>query len=300
LDRNLWELDSIAATLLDDSKYQKTFETFSKEKLTNIEGFDKNAELLKKFYEKRLKSVKTKLNTLRKKAIDAQNKRSDEAKKVIEEYKKLLGKREKYRMETYGFEMTELGWINIDRGTEPKNWEYQNLEVIVKNGGSFDRVHAYVMYTSIKSMYRLNSNDSEIFYVGNENQRQIIMPKNEKAVIISLGYKGEQTFIAVKEFQTGTIKKIDLQLMESSKSNIDSAIAKYEVYKQENQISKDLEYLVKLNKEKVRQEGLKKEWVFLTKLDQAAFPIDSLTIRYNKKYLIDMPVCYPKRKTVQL
>lgn len=108
LDKNLWELDSIAAVVLDYSKYQKHFESFAKERLTNIKGFDKNSQLLKEYYEKQLKSVKKELNDLRRKAIIAQNKETEKARKIVFEYTNLLNKREKYRMETYGFEMTFL------------------------------------------------------------------------------------------------------------------------------------------------------------------------------------------------
>ena len=106
------------------------------------------------------------------------NKENEEAQKVADDYKNLLQKRENYRMETYGFNWTETGWINIDNGTLPKDWDEQPLEIIVNNGKQFDRVYTYVIYTSIKSLYRLNTRDNERFYVGNEAIGEELFIKN--------------------------------------------------------------------------------------------------------------------------
>jgi hypothetical protein len=75
-------------------------------------------------------------------------------------------------METYGFNWSETGWINIDNGTLPKDWNEQPLEITVSNGKQFDRVYTYIVYTSIKSLYRLNTNDNIQFYVGNDEKNK--------------------------------------------------------------------------------------------------------------------------------
>jgi len=70
-------------------------------------------------------------------------------------------------METYGFKLTQTGWINIDNGSEPKSWTNQKLEVNINNAKQFDKVYTYVVYPSINSLFRLNTTDNEHFYVGN-------------------------------------------------------------------------------------------------------------------------------------
>ena len=60
-------------------------------------------------------------------------------------------------MQAYGFIQTELGWINIDNGTIPKDWSSMKLEVQINSNETFDRIYTYVIYESLKSLYRLNT-----------------------------------------------------------------------------------------------------------------------------------------------
>lgn len=55
---------------------------------------------------------------------------------------------------------TETGWINIDKEVESKDWGYQKFEILVEGGKAYERIHAYVVYTTIKSLYKLNTFDS--------------------------------------------------------------------------------------------------------------------------------------------
>ncbi len=121
IDKNLWELDSIVVAVLKEDPYAKYFYNFQKQGLTNVKNADKYSELLKSYYEKQLREVKLELETTNKKAIKELQKQNKVTEKTAYKYKKLLLKREKHRMETYGFEWTETGWINIDRGTIPKD-----------------------------------------------------------------------------------------------------------------------------------------------------------------------------------
>ena len=113
-------------------------------------------------------------------------------------------------METYGFEWSETGWVNIDRGTIAKDWKPQRLEMIVQNGMNYDRVHTYVVYTSIKSLYRLNSSDKELFFVGNNEQKEMLMPKKSLAIAVSIAYKNDIPYLALKEFETDSEFQIKL------------------------------------------------------------------------------------------
>jgi hypothetical protein len=138
---------------------------------------DINAKLLKGYYDNQLAKVKSELLMNQEKLMNELKKKNEEAQKIADDYKKLLEKREKYRMETYGFKLTETGWSNIDKGTLTKDWYSESLEINIENGKQFDRVYTYVVYTSIKSLYRLNTSDNENFYVGNEEDKKMLMPK---------------------------------------------------------------------------------------------------------------------------
>ena len=288
LDKNLWEIDSIAASLLDDNVYQEDFEKFASQKWTKIKVPNKNLLLLKSYYENRLQLVKNELTEQRNKAVKANNEQTKKAKELVNNYKKLLNKREAYRMTGYGFELTDTGWINIDKGTIPKNWEYSPLDFLVTNENTFDRAYGYVLYTSIKSLYRLKTNDSKTFYVGNETQREMIMPKDEKAIGILLAYKNDQTFLDVINFQTNTDSLLKFDLQEYPEREIKKTLAQFETSKQENSILEDLKYLDEIYLEEIRQDKLLRENYVMGQLRSVSSAIDTSYMEFDQKYGIDM------------
>ncbi|WP_282051142.1 hypothetical protein [Maribacter aquivivus] len=290
LDKNLWEIDSIAASLLDDNVYQEDFEKFASQKWTKIKVPNKNLLLLKSYYENRLQLVKNELTEQRNKAVKANNEQTKKAKELVNNYKKLLNKREAYRMTGYGFELTDTGWINIDKGTIPKNWEYSPLDFLVTNENTFDRAYGYVLYTSIKSLYRLKTNDSKTFYVGYETQREMIMPKDEKAIGILLAYKNDQTFLDVINFQTNTDSILKFDLQEYPEREIKKTLAQFETSKQENSILEDLKYLDEIYLEEIRQDKLLREEYVMRQLWSVSRANDTTYIQYDKTYGIEMLV----------
>jgi hypothetical protein len=286
LDKNLYEVDSMAAITVGESEYHKDFVNFSEQQLTKVKQADKYADLLKGYYEKRLSQVKSELEKGQEKLMKELNNKNEEAQKVADDYKKLLWKREKYRMEIYGFNWTETGWVNIDKGTLPKSWGPKATEgIYVDNGKKFDRVYSYFVFTSIKSLYRLNTSDNVEFYAGNDQDKKMLMPNEGTAVLISIGYKGETPSLAIKEFELGLPIKYNLTLAPSTLDKIREAIRPYEKYAKENKISKDLEFMAKFYKEEQRQKELKKESEFILQLWNIAFPCCAAqadTIRYEQ------------------
>ncbi len=289
LDKDLYEIDNMAVEILSHetigTQYRQDFLNFALQGLTNVRDANKYSSLLKGYYEDRLSKVKAELENSKEKVLESLNKKNEEAEKVADKYKKLLWKREKYRMETYGFDWTETGWINVDNGTIPKDWGPQPLEIKVENGKQFDRVYTYVVYTSIKSLYRLNTSDNVEFYVGNDEEKQMLMPKKKLAVGIAIGYKGENVSFAIKEFETGSEPKFNLKLSSSSLDKVKEAIRPYEKYSKENRISKDLEFMAIFYKEEQRQKELQKESEFIMGLWRIAYPccgkVDS--VKYEAK-----------------
>jgi hypothetical protein len=275
LDKNLFELDSLAAIECDKKKHpmaQHAFTTFFEQHLTNVRQADKIALLLKGYYETQIKKVTAELEKNKELVLKELEKRNAAAQKLIDKYRKLLWKREQYRMETYGFDWTETGWINVDNGTLPKWWASHEFEVKVTNGKEFDRVYTYVIYSAIKSLYRLNSTDSVDFYVGNTDEKQMLMPNEGAAVVISIGYKNDQPSIAVSNFELGSTSQVSHSLATSSLQAMKELLSKYERYSEKNRISTDLEYMAKIYKEQQRQKTLRNEADFIYKLFPVAFP----------------------------
>ncbi|UTW66683.1 hypothetical protein KFE94_00800 [bacterium SCSIO 12643] len=272
LDRNLWELDSAAALALGNDSMSIVFTDFAKQRLTKVKEGEIHFKLLKGYYEKQLKKYKSQLEKVKQKAKEELGAKNKKAEELADEYREVLFAREKHRMEAYGFEWTDTGWLNIDRGTIPKTWARYGLEVKVENGKKFDQVYTYVVYSSIKSIYRLNSSDNVIFHVGNSQNRDMLMPQKETAICIAIGYKDEKVFMKIQEFQTGKELKLKISLAEHSPKEVKKAIRKFNNYKQENRIEKDLEYMQLFYQERKRQEALKKEREFIQYLDQIARP----------------------------
>ncbi|MBK9016586.1 MAG: hypothetical protein IPM82_22310 [Saprospiraceae bacterium] len=266
LDRNLWELDSMAAEAIlkfptweamrdsiqsdiigffhpttKNEHVAEQFRAFAKQRLTKIKDGGRYAALLHGFYKNRLMEVKAELEAKQEEAIKAFREISPAAQKKVAEYKELLWQREKYRMDSYGFEWTNNGWINIDTGIQPKDWGEQNLEVLVESDVSFERVHTYVVYNSIKSIYRLNSTDNKVFYVGNADERMMSMPRKKQASVIAIGYKGDLLYMGSEQFTTGT-PNLKVSLKSTTQEEITQMLAKYEKYEAENRIDIDLEY----------------------------------------------------------
>jgi len=274
LNKNLYELDSMAAVTVGESEFRnyQDFLNFSNQRLTKVKQADKYAVLLKDYYGKQLFKVKSELEKQQATVLKELNKKNEQAQKVAADYEKLLLKREKYSMETYGFNWTETGWINVDNGTLPKDWGKEPLEITIDNGKQFDRVYTYVIYTSIKSLCRLNTTDNEQFYAGSELDKEMLMPKQKPGVAVAIGYKGEVLSLAIKEFKTGSEPKFSLKLLPSTLHKVKEAISPYEKYAIENKISKDLEFMAKFYKEELLRKFFLKDSELIFRLWNVAFP----------------------------
>ncbi len=308
LEKNLWELDKMAAdaigklkteadapnevsdTIHSDlvgntegcflSSTQKTdfvrqFMEFARQRLTNVQEAGKYASLLKGFYEKRFTEVNAEIENYHKSFFGLSEKEKEKAVEMATEYRQLLWKREKYRMETYGFEWSDTGWVNVDVGISPKTWGPQRLEILVKNGNSFDRVHTYMVYTSIKSIYRLNSSDNVTFFVGNASEREMLMPKKSKAFAVAIAYRDGESYFDLQTFVTGD-RKLRLHPVATSPEKIKEHLASFDDFSAENRIDLDLEYMAYFDKLKKDQE---EEQRFLGHLMGRIFPCFSFPLQ---------------------
>lgn len=272
LDKNLFEVDSIVALKLRGTEFEDDFIAFKNQRHGKVKNANKHAALLNGFYDKKLAENKAELDAARDKYQAQLQKATDDFEKVKEEYKGLLVKREKYRMETYGFVATATGWLNIDIGTVAKEWDYQNTEITVEGGKTYDRTYTYIIFTSIKSLVRLNTGDNELFYTGKITDKRMYMPKNKTAVAIGVAWKGEQMYFTVKEFTTVDKTRLTIALKEGKNKEFKAALKPYENYLTENKIDEDLKYMEKFYKEHLRLKKLAKENEFMLKLWHIAYP----------------------------
>lgn len=281
LHKNLYELDSIAAGIASDSSAKQAFRRFQELRCTNVRQADIYAALLKNHYDARLARVKEELATMeqeRKKSLDKEIAKEE---RTIEKYREVLWKREKYRMETYGFNWSDTGWVNVDIGISPKGWSMQKSErIAVTNGNEFDRVYSYLVFTTIKSIYRLNTTDNMIFFPGNATDRQMIMPKKGRAVVVCVAYKGEQPHLAIQEFELSGGINISLTPTPTNPQTLRGALGVYDRYQPENKISKDLQYMDELYRIEQRRKTRQREREFHQRLYYLAFPCEAGDVVY--------------------
>lgn len=271
LDKNLWEIDQIVAKELNGDIYETEFDRFSNEKLTNIEDAGEYVQTLRKFFEARLKEVKHNLENARKEMMSDLRKENEEVEGKVKAYRSILIQREKNRMETYGFTWTANGWINIDTGTVPKSWGPQSLEIVVEETDKFSAVYAYAVFTKIKSIYRLNALENGRFFVGNEAERNMLMPKAE-SIVLAIGYQDDQTSFAQKKYKPGQDTEVSLTLAGISPAALKSALDALGEFDKANQIEVDLEYMKAFREEKKRQQKLQDVGFVLQRLRRKAFP----------------------------
>ena len=277
--KNLWELDSMAAKKLHTTHEQyNVFRKFAEEKLTNVKQGDKSSEMLREYYTKQLKKVKEELMKLKQDAAKQLQKDNDQAKKVQQEYKELLVKRQKYRLEKFGFKLLEPGWVNVDKIIVITQLETFKLKVEVSGGSEFDRVHTYIVNPLIKSLYAMTSDDKVLFDGSYPEDQILLMYKKQNFNVVVVAYKNDQAFLSGQEFILHKENDIKMKKPEQiSEADLKRELKLYNgSYSNENKILVDLECQALFEKEKRRQERLQKESEFVAKLKAKVFSCCSL------------------------
>jgi cytochrome c553 len=269
LEKNLWEIDEMAALKLGTNKLAPRFLQFAALKQTRIKEGRKDAALLSNFYNKRLKQVNEELAGFKKKEIKERVVQDKEVEHIAEKYRNLLFKREKYRMEKYGFSWTQTGWVEVGKLAV---WTERSLQASVEKGRDYDATYVYLVNASIESIYRLNTDDKEHFYIGDRNGKGIPCFDSDHQMLIVIAYKDEIPYIGIRELDPE--KEVFLLTPElSSKEGIKKMLEPYtKNYLTENSIEKDLEFQAFFYKEQKRQEQLHREEEFLLKLWHKANP----------------------------
>ena len=273
LGNNLWIADSLIAVQLYNTKEAEVFKKFADERLTQVRADTRYTKLLRSYFGRKLDSIRQELESNFKEAQHIQNQRNKKTQQLIQNYRNLLKEREASRMSAYGFEWAETGWVNIDRpgGVREKNWGWNSVRIAVSDR-ELENLYTYVFYTSIKSLYRLSRDNNGDFYTGNSSNSQMLMPKKQKAVAISIGFAKQQVFYGMQEFTTGSDSLISLEIRPISKDRLDKEITKYEAYGNENSLSTDVNFMQKFSTERTTIKAVKDEQLKIYELRKVASP----------------------------
>ena len=284
LNLNLWEIDSLVIeklqpyaitetrteirsygieSITDTIGYQEfvslnRFIEFKNQRLTNVEHKNIYINQLKDFYNKRLLENIKRSDSLSKLAIKKENESE-----IRKKYARILKEREEITMQSYGFVQSQTGWINIDRGAIPKDWNYQGIEVLVENETEFSQVHTYVIYKEIKSIVKLSSINKKTFSISSEFGNTLPVKKKSEIKTVSIAYKGEQTFFALKSIITnsenGSNNSTKIRLKEIDKILLDKVLLALDNDDESTSIKVDLELSKIIKNEKQLKYNLYKK-----------------------------------------
>ncbi|MDC9722478.1 MAG: hypothetical protein PSN34_06855 [Urechidicola sp.] len=238
-----------------DFWFVKKFREFKNQRLTNVEHKNPYINQLKEFYNKQLLKNQKRADKLCKIAITKENESA-----IRKEYNSIKKEREKVTMQSYGFVQDEFGWKNIDRGTVPKTWNYQQIEIIIENDLQFDQVHTYVLYEDIKSMVKLSSINKRIFTINEDFGSALPVGKNSKIHAVSIAYKEDLTYYSSKSITTNlennSINNLSLELSKIDNQTLKKRLSDFNNYDKNSNIEKDLELSRIIENENQLKQGL--------------------------------------------
>lgn len=247
------------------------------EGLTNTEGGAQYAELLRNTMNDRISAIEKEIEIQQEKIAQALNLQNEQATALRAEYQKLLWEREKHRMDAYTFDLTELGWMWLNReqkdvlATDTVAW--RSLNVKIAKATQFDELYVYSVLPSVHSIYKLSSIDQEHFYVGNKEEKQMLQLIGKTAKVIAVGYKNDHLFLGEMTYNTNDNPSFTIQLARSSKNKLERWLSERQVdFSSTNQIYTDLEYSRSLQQEVQRQRELWEQQMILLELAAMAYP----------------------------
>jgi hypothetical protein len=275
LDWDMARCDEKVAKLLGkDSDYQLQFKTFARENLGNLKDLPPSVKNLGSYYSKQLKKTREQLVGL-KKALDKDlKKKAKSAEKKRADYKKVLNKRAEYRLDKFGFQLKKMGWTKIAEAIKPL--ETFDLEIKVKDGKAYDRVHVYAVDKRISSIFAFKSSDRTIFREGYKDDPFLIYKKMQQVEAVVVAYKGKEAFYGKTSFLVKPVIRASLQPKAITKETLNATLKKMESgYKSFNKIKVDLEYQAAFYAEELRMKQLRNDLAFVSRLRPIALPCSS-------------------------
>lgn len=255
LSIDLSKCDSLVADLFEfGSSNEIKFRSFSMENYSNIENLPRSVEKLGKYYSTKLKQVEKELMASKRKHEEALLKKSEEAQEVLQDYKKLLVKRQNYRMNRHGFELTNMGWVAKGRII----LEYFTIDLKVKEGNNFDRVHVYTIDPTINSIFAWQSIDKINFNYAYPQDNILVYKKGIQAKALVVAYKENEPYYDQQEFIVKKEIDVNFSLQATTEKNLNRLIKDFDSGSRNfNKINADLEYQAFLYAEKNRLKKLK-------------------------------------------
>ncbi len=270
IDKDLYIADSLAALTLEDSVQRAAFVNFSRQRLTKVKAADKHAKMLANYYQQQMAQLHTALEQAQKHWQQALDNANNSAENLFFKYKDLRLKREKYRVETYGFTWSQTGWIGLHKETNclPTSLKFVSIE----EGQNYDRLYTYIFYPTIKSIQRLNTSNNHDFYPGNEKGKNGLMPKDERGIAIAIGYKDNQMSMDMFDLKTNDYICIGMSIGPVSAKKLKSALSRFNPGSIEDKMSRDLALMEAFYIEQQRQSPWAQEHNLTVQLWNIAFP----------------------------
>lgn len=274
LDRNLWEIDEMAAKKLGSShKLYQNFKNLSLLKQTRVKIKDKHAELLVRYYKRKREKAERQATKLLEMLIEKNEKLNQINDKNIENYNKLLQERLNYRLNKFGFKLTKVGWYNASEVITLNDLEKFELNIKIENGQQFERVYTYVINQKIKSIFSLLSDNNENFNKVFHEDPHLLLWKGQNFKVLSIGYKRDSAYVKIINCIQQPELNINLILEPENIKTVKNLINKFSIYyKNENKITTDLKYQKSFFENRKRLENEKAEEKFRIKLRKIVFP----------------------------
>lgn len=268
LGGNLYEADSLVAQALGNDPQAAVFRDYAAERLTNVQDADRYVRILQKTWERDLRKVRRQLEQVLKKAQRLRQKEAKAAEKVITEYKEVLRKREKFRMERYGFKLTSTGWKNVDKpGTVKRVVKPMTVEV---RGPEFDLVNVYLVALETKSMHRLSPIGPRQYGPGRIGRPPV--PTDWASALIVVAKAGEDYYYADEDVRWDR----GLWIMAPKQLSMDEMRKRLKWFERGrrrfNRVLVDLDYQEEMMKIRAKRERQLKEDAFVGRLAITAKP----------------------------
>lgn len=290
LDRDLYLSDQAAALLLenDQPKEAIVFSRFAKEGLTNTRSGARYASVLRRSINRRMRLLEQEIAIRRAELKQMQVQQNTAATEMISNYQHLLWQREQHRMLTYGYEWTNVGfmWLKPNPVIATDTITDLRIKASIFNPIAYSERYVYLVFPAVQSLYKLNTKDQQTFYTGDSRDELIPVLKNRAALLVGIGYRGNQIYIARKNILLSENQQHELRLEPSSREELDRLLRFSDAYASHSQLQFDLNYSRALMAEQGRQNQQWHEQYILYALGMAAFPHCNAPDMERGKWLI--------------
>lgn len=208
LNKNLWEIDEMAASFLKEKNnpQSKTFEAFARLKLTKVKDFSPIS-----------------VEEIKKAVAQATAKQ-----KEMQDYEEAL-------TISYNVQLTTMGWINCDRFLSQLNTILASLQVKIQNITADAKTDVYLIFSSINSVLPLMPNKEGIYCLG-YSCAGMQVPANEKVLLVASSISNKKPNAANQAIILGKDTEISLTMTPQTLSAYKELIHKYFKPKEQDKV----------------------------------------------------------------